>query len=50
MNDVNITGPTYLYTLGRHKNEINQVQKRKEIYCTGKKGNKSEKGINQRIF
>ena len=34
----NSTSPTYLYTSGRHKKEINKVQKgRKILYKKGKK-------------
>ena len=50
MSELNITGPTYLYTSGGHKKETNQVQKGRKKYCIGKEENKLEKGINQRIF
>ena len=44
MSELNITDPTSLYTLARHKKEINQVKKgRKNIV-------QEMKGINQRIF
>ena len=42
MSELNITGPTYLYTSGIHKKGNKSSTKRKEKYCTGKEGNKSE--------